>query len=343
MTTAGKNTFSNFYQQNHTLVAFCPNSILLKALQFELMDNFDNCFIAYPDGDIVSEIKSHLNKKVTGKSNEYFIDLEPQSLDCEKISNYEKFCQLLLNLDNLVQENHLKMIVVLPFFDPYFAATLADSWIKHYSPKQAEHFSMLGISGTNPAEITITNGEHADETMTFEFYHELPYSDFFKNIITNKLQNEILANQHNREVFDHLIWEIRNNRPNSEISQKEIEQKLESLNASFDDLRDYIVEDNCLFKTLKNKEAKILRKELLSLKLKNDSTELQVLIEKAKILVGDKAVSCEELFVDCQNGFERYIIARAAMQKWKLDKKRTTEKNWTKQHLYAIMKNTVGV
>ena len=321
MTAEEKNKLFELCEPRHMLVVFCPNGLLPVSFWGEL-DNLagienSHWHMTEFDPTIVSDIKEWIeeNKQSGENTKSVLIDLQNLSQFYEKLSNFEKLCQLLLELDQLVQSyQDLHMMVAVRFDESYFAATMADAVLKYKAPKQSEHFTMLSMTATNPVQITIVNGEHTDETIEYDLYQNLPFSDFFKGCISQAVENEILKNQHSRTVFENLLHELKDSSPDNNFVKLGSQLAIKNFQASFDDIYDYITELNH-DKELTNGEVKTLRQEIAKLHLENDSNELKELIKKTKTQLQPNLINIKELINNCKNGFERYIVNRAAMQK----------------------------
>ena len=160
---------AKLFRPDHTAVIFCPNPKLPQTLFWEMVDPMKNVkwCETIPDSENDDIIKD-MELCIDGHETEWFLlNLERVSPYFERLSNYIKFAELMLKVDEFVKTHHLKMLVSFAFTNPEFSLVAAQMLESYVTQK---HHSMSIMIMTDKAPITLTVGTDEDnrETIGYE-------------------------------------------------------------------------------------------------------------------------------------------------------------------------------
>lgn len=164
---------AKLFQPKHTTVIFCADPKLPETLYWDLTQPMKNtrwCTVMpTSENNIIGEMEAW---KQDHDTEWFLLDLEKIAPHYEQLANFEKFAELLLQVDTFAVTHHLKMVVAFPLSDNAsapMAAQILDAYLKYQSPKQREHFTLLTLTDQAPYELTIQTCDDDDEGSTIAY------------------------------------------------------------------------------------------------------------------------------------------------------------------------------
>lgn len=178
-----KQQMQTLFARKHITIIFCPDQDNKNTIDYRLIDAVLDASISFYEISLKGNQPSNLAKEIaktiqTERNNEaafgrqfnpewYLVDLTPVEAYYNDLDHSPEFCDQLLQLDTIAQNENSKIVLIMAASDVWLNARMAATYLTEKAPEIEKHFTLVAVTRKYPLQLKIANGTHENQTIDF--------------------------------------------------------------------------------------------------------------------------------------------------------------------------------
>lgn len=173
----------SLFTRKSVTVIFCPNQDSKNTIDYRLIDTVLDASISFYEISLKGNQPNNLSKEVektiqTEHNNEaafgrqfnpewYLVDLAPVETYYNDLDHAAEFCDQLLELETVAQNENAKIVLIIAASDVWLNARMITTYLTEKAPESEKHFTLVAVTRKYPIQLKIVNGARESQTIDF--------------------------------------------------------------------------------------------------------------------------------------------------------------------------------